>query len=341
MSVRVREKVLSDGSISLYLDIYNNKKRSYEFLGIRYNPKNKEQKKESVLLAEKIRAMRELELANGKYNQVATHVRKFDFLKYFEKKVEGKKHIYQVVLNVMERFAGGEPLLMKDITSDKMKELSAWLSKTYRNNTPVTYWICISHIVRQAVNEGLIDDPLRGVKRPKNVEVIRSYLTIDEVEKLSRVGWPSGEELKRAFLFSCFTGLRFSDITKLRWEMITKDGIEYRQKKTGSVEYLPLSETARKLLGKEHEEGVVFRMPCSSVANKRLKKVAEKAGIKKHISFHTARHTFATMSLTVGVDLYTVSKLLGHKDISTTQIYAKIVDQKKNDAINKLPRIEI
>ena len=341
MSVRVREKVLSDGSISLYLDIYNNKKRSYEFLGIRYNPKNKDQKKESILLAEKIRAMRELELANGKYNQVAAHAKKFDFLKYFEKKVDGKKHIYQVVHKVMERFTGGEPLLMKDITPEKMNELSAWLSQTYRNNTPVTYWVCIYHIVKQAVNEGLIEDPLYGVKRPKTVDVMRSYLNIDEVEKLSKVDWSPDEVVKRAFLFSCFTGLRSSDIRKLRWEMITKEGIEYRQKKTGSVEYLPLSETARKLLGKEQEEGVVFGLPSSNIVNKKLKKVAVMAGLKKHISFHTARHTFATMSLTVGVDLYTVSKLLGHKDISTTQIYAKIVDQKKNDAINKLPRIEI
>ena len=87
-------------------------------------------------------------------------------------------------------------------------------------------------------------------------------------------------------------------------------------------------------------EVVFYDLPkYLSVINSGLKRWAKAAEIDKNISFHTARHTFATMLLTLDVDLYTVSKLLGHKDIKTTQIYAKIIDKKKQDAVNKIPQL--
>ena len=118
--------------------------------------------------------------------------------------------------------------------------------------------------------------------------------------------------------------------------------ITFVQKKTSGLEYLDLSPQASQMLRERNRVGdfVFYDLPnhLSSV-NAALKRWAWEAGINKNISFHTARHTFATMLLTLDVDLYTVSKLLGHKDIKTTQIYAKIIDKKKQDAVNKIPQL--
>ena len=85
----------------------------------------------------------------------------------------------------------------------------------------------------------------------------------------------------------------------------------------------------------------VFDMPCRFHYNQILKSWTKNAGINKNLTSHIARHTFATLSLSSGADLYTVSKLLGHKDIATTQIYAKIIDKKKEEAVDMLPALEV
>lgn len=90
---------------------------------------------------------------------------------------------------------------------------------------------------------------------------------------------------------------------------------------------------------RQKETEPIFKLPTKKALNKSVKIWADEADIAKNISFHTARHTFATMMLTFGVDLYTTSKLLGHTNITTTQIYAKIVDKKKDEAINLVDKI--
>ena len=159
------------------------------------------------------------------------------------------------------------------------------------------------------------------------------------------------DDIKRAFLFACFTGLRFSDLGNLTWEMIHFDGKRYklafRQKKTRGYEYFPLPETAIKLLFNNQDNIInlphnrVFKVHDLNWYNKVLKKWAREAGINKHMSSHVGRHTFATLALSQGVDIYTVSKLLGHKSLNHTQIYAKIIDEKKNEAVDLLPKIEV
>jgi len=183
----------------------------------------------------------------------------------------------------------------------------------------------------------------------KTNEVERVYLTHEELTKLSQAKC-SNDEIKKAFLFSCYTGLRFSDLKKLTWEKIKPENgrykLQYRQKKTGGFEYFPLSETPNKLLNGDSNtinfpNKPVFKIPSIVYYNDVLKKWAKDAGIKKNLSSHVARHTFATLALTNGVDLYTVSKLLGHRDIATTQIYAKIIDKKKEEAVDMLPALEV
>lgn len=142
----------------------------------------------------------------------------------------------------------------------------------------------------------------------------------------------------------CFCGLRISDVKALTWGDVEKDGehwkLKIRQQKTQAPLYLPLSEQAKKFIperGEATDDDLVFaNLPCEQSMNRHLKDWAKAAGIKKKVTLHTARHTFATLTLTKGGDIYTVSKLLGHADIQTTQVYAKIVDKKKVEAVNML-----
>lgn len=152
--------------------------------------------------------------------------------------------------------------------------------------------------------------------------------------------------IKNAFLFSCLTGLRWSDINKMIWSEVrdedTGSRIIFRQKKTDGLEYLYISEQARELLGsREHESDRVFTgLKYGAHFNAEILRWCMRAGITKHITFHSARHTNAVLLLENGADIYTVSKRLGHKELRTTEIYAKIIDTKMKEAANIIPELK-
>ena len=170
------------------------------------------------------------------------------------------------------------------------------------------------------------------------------YLTLDEVRKLAATEchYPS---VKRAFLFSCLTGLRRSDIIRLTWGQVFKQGkftrIIFTQKKTTQQEYLDITQEAAELMGERRNpsEKVFDDIHAPTSTNETIRKWCMAAGITKDITFHCARHTFATMMLDLGTDIYTVSKLLGHRQLSTTQIYAKVMDKNKQEAISNIPPV--
>ena len=114
--------------------------------------------------------------------------------------------------------------------------------------------------------------------------------------------------------------------------------LNFTQQKTKGVEYMPISEQAFQLCG-ERQDGdlLVFAgLPSPSWINRPIKRWVEAAGIKKHISFHCFRHSYATLQVAGGTDSYTVSKMLGHTNVRTTQIYAKVVDAKKENATKRI-----
>jgi integrase len=233
------------------------------------------------------------------------------------------------------------------------KEARAWTNdfrkkikdRPLSKSSKASYFCKLRACLNQAFEERIIPfNPVRGIENFKPDESRRMYLTIDEVRKLveTECEYPG---IKRAFLFSCLTGLRRSDILNLTWGDIYQQGkftrIIFRQRKTGGQEYIDISEEAASLLGergepKEHPFTDIFSPDCT---NKYIRLWCMRAGIDKDISFHCGRHTFATMMLDIGTDLYTVSKLLGHKEIGTTQIYAKVMDKNKQAAVQRIPSI--
>ena len=117
--------------------------------------------------------------------------------------------------------------------------------------------------------------------------------------------------------------------------------IVFRQKKTKGLEYLDITGQAVRYMGQrgKADERVFAGLKYSAWHNLALREWCLKAGITKHITFHCGRHTFAVLQLSLGTEIYTVSKLLGHRELKTTQVYAQIMDEKKREAVNRIPEL--
>ena len=216
-----------------------------------------------------------------------------------------------------------------------------------KENTKALYFARFVFVLNSAVKDELIaSNPAEKVaERPRLKSNERVYLTESELKAFADVETKTEKEktAKDAFLFSCLTGLRYSDVRRITADNIeeTVDGVRLKieTKKTKKYISFILSPECTGLIRERLElsgGGVLFPLQDPTYLNRWLKAFAKAAGIDKLLTFHTARHTFATLLLTKGADLYTVSTLLGHSDITTTQIYAKIVDKKKDDAVKLL-----
>ena len=345
MSVKIRSKKLKDGGKSFYLDIYNRGKRKYEFIGLKIK-KNDKNKKQYIELAEKIRSTKELEITANSYGIPNNYNGKENFLKFYKENC--KDDSYKCSYKKFKEFSKDKliagTLPYNRIDEKYCEDYRDWLLTKIGHNTAWVYVYKLKAILNKAVKQKIIHtSPAKFVKISKQ-DTERTYLTIDEVNKLYKTDYDK-YDIKRAFLFACHTGLRLSDVKALTWGQIRDGKIFFTQKKTKVVEYLPLNDAAKEMLFSGIGSNVI-PLPETKVFNllarsqdigSHLRKWAEEAEIDKYITFHTSRHTFATMALTCDVDLYTVGKMLGHKSINTTQAYAKIVDHKVVEAVNKLP----
>lgn len=373
-SVTLRQKKLANGNISLYLDIYRDGKRSYEFLKLYITkattPLEREVNRQTRATAEAIKAKRQIELQNNEYGFNSQFKLDTPFLEYYRKmcddraKNQESRSNYQnwfSCLKHLERYCS-EDTTFRDITPEWIEGFKSFLDTTGKDlhksnckngdhvkplaqNSKVSYFNKFRACINQAYDDRIIPiNPLRGIEGFKTEETGRVYLTFDEVKKLANTPCKK-PVLKRAFLFSCLTGLRKSDIERLRWRDVENFGdytrINFKQKKTGGREYLDISDQAVPFMGERGKDNeLVFEgFKYSGYLLLELSKWCIRAGIKKDVTFHTGRHTFAVLMITEGVDLYTVSKLLGHKEISTTQIYAKVVDKVKQEAVNRIPSL--
>ncbi len=212
-------------------------------------------------------------------------------------------------------------------------------------NTMCSYFNKIRAVLNEAEKRGIIRrNPTRTVPSipPENNK--REYLIDAELKQLTTAECRY-DVLRRAFLFSCVTGLRWSDVQKATWDDINKTDHGYRiifkQQKTRKQQYLDLPADAIQFMGTytKPSERIFKGLKYSAYINVALQQWVLRAGITKHITFHSARHTFAVRMLTHGIDIYTVSKLLGHSELKTTQIYADIIESKRIEAMHSLPSI--
>lgn len=230
-----------------------------------------------------------------------------------------------------------------------------WMRNTYRTSSdkPVSpktmknRCITFNMALNEARRDGLIpQNPFELIdptEKVKTTQAKREYLTIDEVKRMATATCPNLTS-KRAFMFSCFTGLRLSDVKNLTWSNVCFDSeppyLSVTMIKTAKPVVIPLSKQALLWMpqreGTDDEARVFDDLPAGNYIRANVKMLAKSVDITKDICFHTARHTFATMLLTVGADIYTVSKLLGHATVRHTQIYAKIIDKNKDVAVGLL-----
>lgn len=353
--VRIRFKELENGNKSIYLDIYKDGKRQYRFLKLYLIPEKtpfaKAQNKNTLQAVEAIKAQMVIDLANGEAG-IKTKNKSIKVLDWLDTCLERKRKggvsngtlvHYGLLKKHLKSFKGNISLC--DIDSDYIVCFTEYLTDRVSTRTTKNYLAYLGVLLNMAVKDGLLEcNPMKQVRDEDRVRAVskeRCYLTIDELRLLMKEPIATNNDTIKAFLFSCFCGLRYSDIEKLVWGDIFDDSGQLRarvvMKKTKEYINLPLSENAVKFLperGEKADKDKVFDLPHMVTIERHLKQWSGNAVPNKHITFHTARHTFATMMLTLGADLYTTSKLLGHANINTTQIYAKIVDKKRDEAVN-------
>ena len=349
-------------------------KRKYEFLKLYLIPErtreDKAKNEATLALAKAIQSRRIVEVQNDAHGFQNTNKSRVNLLDYLENigkqsAEQGSRNYARTVLNTVRalKLFRGDYIAFRDVDKEFLSEFTDYLRQMPKAskygvlktggrlsaNSVVSYYGTLRTAINRAYKEGIITvNPTKEfdfASKVRQEPSRREYLTIDELKTLINTECRH-EIVKRAFLFSCLCGLRVSDIRKLRWCDLQRSGgrvrIEITMQKTKEPLYLPISDEALKWLperGEANDSDFIFPLTHEGTVNDTLQHWAKVAGITKHISFHVARHTHATMMLTLGADLYTVSKLLGHKNIATTQIYAKIVDKKKEEAIGLIPNL--
>ncbi len=374
INVTLRKRTLPSGKITLYLDffpaVYNPKTREFsrrEYLGLYLvsKPKNnfdKARNAENLHKAEIICANRLNELNK---HQIYTPFEKErlrleeigerSFLQYFKQTAESRininAEIWRYAIIHFENFLKGEDILMKDINVTVIEDFRDYIlkAKSVRNNdnplsqnTALSYFNKVKATLRKAYKKGLLQtDVNAAVESIKEKESQRNFLTMEEATRLFNT--PCKKEIvKRVSFFSLLTGMRYSDISKLTWEEVQyskQDGyyVRFKQQKTDKPVTLPISQEALELLGPERmKHGKIFSDLKKWDFDRLIPIWIEEASIEKHITFHCFRHTYATLQMAAGTDIFTVSKMLGHKSIKTTQIYTKIIDEKKRETTTKI-----
>ena len=322
--------------------------------------------REACIYADKVRALRLQEYDTAvvysyrEQEMIAQNERmEQDFIAYFNSIIY-KVHpnsSNSIIVNwtrvgkLLSIFSEGKPIPFRKINVKLLEDLKLFMltapqggnkKGTLSQNSAATYFSIVKAGLHRAfIDEYLTVDVAAKVKGIPELKVKRETLTLEEAELLAQTPCEN-EVLKRAFFFAILTGIRLCDIHELTWGEIQKTStgwrVDFTQRKTHVVDYLPINEQAYSLCGEpgEHDQQIFAGLTGSSWISRPLKKWIAASGIKKHITFHCSRHTFATLQLENGTDIFVVKGMLGHTNVKTTQIYAHIVDKSKRNAAEVL-----
>ncbi|MCM1254638.1 MAG: site-specific integrase [Duncaniella sp.] len=254
----------------------------------------------------------------------------------WERCISYLEDFFKITMNV-------DDVPIRDVTSGMLDDFEHFLrmSKGCANNAAVRYLRCVKNTIQYALaHKWITDDPFLG-KKYQRTYAEREFLTEPELMAMMKLDFsetPRLELVRDTFVFCCFTGLAFCDIKSLQRDNIVKDSdgntwIRKSREKTGELSIIPLLEIPRSIAEKYEDDpivkatGVVMPVITNQKMNAYLKEIADLARIHKHLTTHMARHTFASLSLSNHVPMESIQKMLGHSDIKTTQIYAKMQDK--------------
>lgn len=359
-SVNLREKPLSDGTVSLVLDYHEFGIRHKKTLKIYVNPQDaksrnpvlREAYNEAYRIAQIEKNKVEKRLLHKENDIAPVYNRNASFIDYFDGLLAKHNHNWQNVANHLRCFTKGK-LAVGNVTSEWISSFQDYLLTKVQASTARSYIGLLIAGLRQAVRDKVMPtNPGADFQKVRVKEKPPKCLDKHQVELLLQnrqgiQGW-----LVQAFLFSCYTGLRLSDVETLTWGQVHGNGVSSEgqqrfklvkeQVKTKDIVQIPLTPQAVTILEERglryksvsEAQAFVFKMKSRAQIQRAMARWSKQAGV--YCTFHSSRHTFGTNLQTAGVDIYTTSKLMGHRDISTTTRYAKVVDKARDRAIEQL-----
>ena len=353
--VHLRTKNKANGMKGLFLDYSINGKRQQDTLiglNIYTTPKklsernhNKEVESEAMIRRNK----KEQEILSNRHGEIITFRPKtsfIDFCNLIALEKDNKKSTQSVWISMISHLKQFDlNVRLIDLNEEWQERWKKYLLDTVSNNSAHSYNNKVRTAIKEAVSRKYIND-IRLVKGIPYKEVRREYLTESEIKILIKTKCDN-QRMKEAFIFCCFTGLRNKDVRQLTWNDIKINEkntfIYYEQSKTSSLENIPINNVAIKMLGKKGEptELVFKNVKCNAENNNKLAIWILRAGITKKITFHCSRHSYAVLLLENKTDIYSVAKMLGHKDMKSTLIYLKFTDELKLKAMNSLPNFNL
>ena len=350
-NVKVREEEISNNQFSVMLDIHKDGVRTQKRIGIKYaqkpkTPEEREYKREQELIVKKMVAKIILDDSYLSLMIDKDYRLKEDFFDYCNEFITRKAPIsdiraYRAVLSKFKTWTGKSKLPCSSINQEMLINFRDFLIEEMNGVSANNYFRKFKRFFKEAtMAKHFKFDPIKEIINVKGRSKEKDVLTTEEIKTLSQ-SYCRNEQVKRAFLFACFVGLRHCDLRSLKWENIKEDAVDTFQNKTGERVIIKLHTSTKILIGdRKNPKDLVFKLPSHTGCLKIIRNWVLNAGIEKHVTMHVSRKSFATALLNQGVDIFTVSKLLGHVNMMQTQTYLTLLESRNESAINKLPPLE-
>lgn len=380
-------KILSDGRESLFLDYYfgytkvisertgkevMRKDRKREFLKLYLwqaprTPIERQQNKEMLELAKKIRFERGQELLESVEGYRLKKDRDINFLDYFQSYIDKyTKKDYRMVVIALKRFRDFlqetpeynkfiKKIKPEQITKDMVEAYTEYLQSRSVGEGAKSIYARFKKVIKYAVeHDVMLKNPCNGVVIKVDEQILKKeVLSPEEIQRLIATHYDNeNPNIRRAFIFCLYCGLRYCDVKDLTFANVDYSNklLKFEQNKTkghsaNSGVIIPLNDGLLRLIGEPTEsqtkDSLIFPLPSYEMCLKALKRWVKRAGIDKHISWHCARHSFAVNILNNGANIKTVASLLGHSGLKHTEKYTRAIDSLKQDAINSLPELKL